>query len=259
MKDYHLLFIDYSSKWINFKDKTILEVGCGNGEMLKEIDRRFNPKEIVGINSEIEGFWKTNEEDTGKIKIIEADIRSFDYPDEYFDHIITVATFEHINNLDVALENMKRLLKPTGRIYTFFSPIWTSIIGHHYNFWVSAEEAKIIPPWGHLWMNEEEMYSYLKERVNEQKAKDACNRIYHSSSINRLGRRDFYEIIQNSGFLVREMKEQILFNRARYYGELENEMTEEIYNKLKDKYSIADLGVVGFEICLEKYKTLSSK
>ena len=55
------------------------------------------------------------------------------YPsqDNSFDAIVSLATFEHIHELPKALEELHRVLKTDGYIYTSFGPIWTSAKGHH--------------------------------------------------------------------------------------------------------------------------------
>lgn len=44
MENYHESFIEDANRQINFKNRTVLEVGCGNGEMLKAIAEQFTPK-----------------------------------------------------------------------------------------------------------------------------------------------------------------------------------------------------------------------
>lgn len=240
-------------------DKVILEVGCGSGKMLKEIAATCLPKEIIGIDLNLEEWWHVADRSGDNFRIISGDINTFDYPDEYFDGIITMATFEHINNLDQALVNMKRLLKPGGKLVSIFNPIWTSVIGHHYNFWLQ-EENKLLPPWGHLWMTEDEMNSYLVEekKLEPEKARIICYKVYHDGIINRLSRKELYDALIKSGFIIRECREQLAFNRGRPFGETDNELTESIFCKLRDRYSLADLGVYGFTVFLEKYRTVVS-
>lgn len=38
---------------ISFQGKTVLEVGCGNGEMLKEIAVQYKPEMIIGIDPKV--------------------------------------------------------------------------------------------------------------------------------------------------------------------------------------------------------------
>jgi len=255
MQEYGWMINEIKAR-MELENKMILEVGCGSGKMLKEIAVTCRPKEIIGIDLNLDEWWNVKDRKDENYSMLQGDINSFAYPDEYFDGIVTMATFEHIKNLDQALENMKRLLKPGGKIISIFNPIWTSVIGHHYNFWLQ-EENKLLPPWGHLWMTEDEMNIYLVEekKIEPEKAREICHKVYHDDIINRMTRKDIYEAIISSGFIVRECREQIAFNRGRPFGAIQNELTASIFNRLCDRYSLADLAVYGFTVFLEKYRT----
>ncbi|MGA0198102.1 MAG: methyltransferase domain-containing protein [Prochlorotrichaceae cyanobacterium] len=57
-----------------------------------------------------------------------------DLPDEYseqFDLIFSIATFEHIHKLPAALDKMFLALRPGGKLFSMFSPIWSAHDGHH--------------------------------------------------------------------------------------------------------------------------------
>ena len=54
MKQYHKNFIEKACRYIDFRDKIVLEVGSGNGEVLRAIAIKFQPKMIVGINYQLE-------------------------------------------------------------------------------------------------------------------------------------------------------------------------------------------------------------
>lgn len=251
-RTYHDEFIEEVARKIEFKDKVILEIGCGTGKVVRNIAEKYNPKKIIGIDLDLD-YWSIRECKGDNYEIREGDICELDFPDNYFDSIITVGTFEHINNLELALQNSKRMLKPFGKLFSQFSPIYTSIIGHHYNFWIK-DETQIIPPWGHLWMSEEEMFNYLKNNIDENKCKQICERIYKNPMINRLTRNQYYKIFQESGFWIRELNEALCFNRQCNFGGRESELTDEIKRKLLEKnYRIEDIGVNGFSVLMEKY------
>ncbi len=62
--------------------------------------------------------------------------------------------------------------------------------GHHYSL-DNKDWAELIPPWGHLWMNKEEMLNYLRPLVGEEKAEKACSSIYDCKRLNRLTRKEY--------------------------------------------------------------------
>jgi SAM-dependent methyltransferase len=48
-----------------------------------------------------------------------------------FDRIFSIACFEHIHTLGLALEKTHTALKPGGKLFTMLSPIWSTHDGHH--------------------------------------------------------------------------------------------------------------------------------
>lgn len=249
MKQYHEIFIQKANQFIDFSDKNVLEVGCGNGEVLKEIANKNKPKMITGIDYKMESQQFQQGENW---KIEQGDITDLQYPDSFFDIVISVASFEHICDINKALFQIKRVLKPYGKFFTMFGPIWTSIVGHHYLFYEESW-AKLIPPWGHLWMKEDEMLAYLEPLVGNESAQVACTRIYRSSGINRVSRKEYYEAVFNCGLWVKYIQEHISLSRLSCFGIKDSEFNEEIYSKLRNKYQRNDLSVFGFTFLLEKF------
>lgn len=95
MKQYHEIFIQKANQFIDFRDKNVLEVGCGNGEVLKEIANKNKPKMITGIDYKMESQQFQQGENW---KIEQGDITDLQYPDSFFDIVISVASFEHISD-----------------------------------------------------------------------------------------------------------------------------------------------------------------
>jgi len=50
------------------------------------------------------------------IKFVEGGAENIPLPDEYFDKVVASASFHHFSDQDKALEEMKRVLKPDGKI-----------------------------------------------------------------------------------------------------------------------------------------------
>lgn len=250
MESYHARFMETAHQQVNFSDKTILEVGCGNGEMLKEIAAKYKPAMIIGVDPKV-----IQEQQGDNWRIAQGDVTALNYPDCSFDLVISLAVLEHISDLEKAFYEIKRVLKPYGQLYTKTGILWTSVIGHHYalddKVWT-----ELIPPWGHLWMNKKEMFEYLQPLVGEEKAQQACESIYECKRLNRLARRDYYEAILNSGLWVRYIEENISLSRYSRFGRRESEYSLEIYAKLKGKYQPQDLSVLRLTFFLEKYANL---
>lgn len=256
METYHETFIKNVSSRIDFEGKRVLEIGCGDGSALKTIAKNFCPDYIIGIDNGLDDWWATAPSKGDNWEVAEGNAEKLEFPDNYFDAVLSLATFEHITDVGQALKEIKRVLKPFGKFYTEFSPIWTSIIGHHYNFWIDKENAQLIPPWGHLWMSEDEMKEHLLVKLGFENAQAVCDTIYHHPIINRLTRSQHYELIMHSGLLVKELREHICLSRAAQFGEKSSEMTPEILKRLIGLYEPYELATSGFSFFLEKYANI---
>ena len=50
---------------------------------------------------------------------------------EKYDLVFSIATFEHVQKMPAALDRMYQALKPGGKLFSLFSPIWSAFDGHH--------------------------------------------------------------------------------------------------------------------------------
>lgn len=125
-----------------------------------------------------------------------------------FDMVFSIAAFEHISRLPAALEKMKRALKPGGKLFSLFAPIWSAHDGHHLpviedkagNKWSFGNSP--IPPWGHLLFRPAELLDYLCQKCDVETAREIVYFVYSSPHINRYFLDDYLEIVQRSGLGV---------------------------------------------------------
>jgi len=250
-------------KHIKIAGKRILEIGCGNGDLLKYIAMNNNPEYIIGTDLMLSEWWGVGESSGSNWEVRDGNAENLSFTDESFDAVISIATFEHIYDVEKALREIKRVLKPSGKFYTYFEPIWTSAAGHHFvkNGTWNRKHLELIPPWGHLYMNEQQMFEYLKNlgiSVSEELLDNIIQFIYHSNIINRRSRKYLINAIMNSGMIIRKYREKSCFHRFAILGEDgKSELTNYILEKIiAAGYDVMDLGVAGMEVCLEKYPTI---
>ena len=136
-------------------------------------------------------------------------------PETYYcqyDLIFSIATFEHIHKLPQALDKMFFALKPGGKLFTIFCPIWSAHDGHHlpemtdkqgnnYNFANSP-----IPPWGHLLMTRGEMAKYLYQKIDKETADQMIYYVYQSNHINRYFTEDYFKAFELSLFTINKLE-----------------------------------------------------
>lgn len=97
----------------------ILELGCGNGFLWKKNAGAIRPSWDITLSDFSEGMLQAARESLGdshfKYEII--DIQDIPYENDSFDIIIARHMLYHVPDIDKALSEVSRVLKPTGRFY----------------------------------------------------------------------------------------------------------------------------------------------
>jgi len=124
----------------------ILDLGCGNGNLTLYIKNKG--LNIVGVDKSQELLDIAKKK--CKAQFVKADMTELPFKDNEFDCILAIAIFHHLETEEArikALDEMKRVLKPDGRI---FLSVWAKYEG---------QGGKIIK-----WDNEERYYYFFKEK-----------------------------------------------------------------------------------------------
>lgn len=85
----------------------MMDFGCG----LKPYKGLFSVDEYIGVDYKAEG--ETYEQ--GQVDVF-YDGKTIPFPDDHFDSIFSSEVFEHVFNLPEILQELRRVLKPGGRI-----------------------------------------------------------------------------------------------------------------------------------------------
>ncbi|HOC96282.1 MAG TPA: class I SAM-dependent methyltransferase [bacterium] len=109
---------------LDFKNEKIkiLDIGCGNGRLIKFLNELNLNYEYVGIDNsrmQIKNALK-NFGNQKNVKFIEADALAIPFNNNEFDLIFCIATFHHLpsfENKNNALREMRRVLKDGGLIF----------------------------------------------------------------------------------------------------------------------------------------------
>jgi len=222
---YHIPYLFQGEAMVGFQGKKVLEVG---GSLPREL-----VLDILGADQwvalEAMRYWDEVGEGGGgtrpkgdlsrRIQEIQSpeDLQSYalleglveDLPaglEGAFDRIFSIACFEHVHTLGLALEKMHAALKPGGKLFTMFSPIWSAHDGHHLpnmtdsfgKQWSAGKSP--IPPWAHLLFTPAQMEKHLLTQTDRSTASQMVYNIYHNQHINRLFTEDYIEYVRQSPF-----------------------------------------------------------
>lgn len=203
-----------------FKDKSVLDIGCGAaGKTIFYASKGV--KKIIGI--EILGKYKEEALDLAKeynmedkFEFVTGDASNMPFENETFDTIIMNDAMEHVDKPEEVLEECYRILKQDGTLYLNFPP---------YNHPYGAHLSDAIGiPWVHVFFGEKTLIKAYKELVKD--LPDGKERIEfrisnngdgeYFSYINKMSIKRANRIINNSSFKLEYYSEEPLRNIFKY-------------------------------------------
>jgi len=109
--------IDLANTW---EPGNILDLGCGNGRnLIPFAKKRFDCYGIDFSKNMIKNAKKSFKENKLKAKFKQGELTKIPFKDNYFDYIICLASFHHLNKKEqsTSLKEIKRILKPKGKLF----------------------------------------------------------------------------------------------------------------------------------------------
>jgi SAM-dependent methyltransferase len=256
----------YCQQMVGFKDKDVLDVGgilpkefvldylkARSWTSLDTIDYAASLAEDISDYQDVVTRIKKSEGTTFFIREdgTEAEYRVIltnieDLPSEYYDRydlIFSTATFEHLNKFPLALEKMFLALRPSGKLFSMFSPIWSAHDGHHLRT-ITDKQGKMfnfgnspIPPWGHLLMRSPELYKHLCHHTDQETAGVIVHHVYNHPSINRLFTEDYFDYINQTDFEIEKFQ-------PTFYSQIPQRIQEKLESLYPGRKQFANNGIL---------------
>jgi len=99
------------------KPFTFLDVGCGNGWVVKKIAKENNCKKAIGIDISKKMIIQAKKKlDNNKEKFFHTDIESWNYKGK-FDFVFSMESLYYADSIKVALKKIYKLLKHGGQFF----------------------------------------------------------------------------------------------------------------------------------------------
>lgn len=143
----------------------VLDIAGGTGDLSLAFAKRVGRSGqvwLTDINNAMLSRGRDRLADKGYIvPTAQCDAEKLPFPDNWFDCVTVAFGLRNMTHKDAALAEMRRVLKPGGRLLVLeFSQVWKPL-APLYDFY----SFKIIPPLGKLLANDAESYNYLAESI----------------------------------------------------------------------------------------------
>lgn len=193
IQGYNRAMVGELAKACDLKNKSLLDLGASVHGFALAAALEAGVATYEGIDFDLTRHWGTPSVEfagpaagqVGRMQQMNAEALAF--PDECFDCLLTISTFEHFLRPDAVLNEMCRVLRRGGVALVSFEPVWTAFYGHHLHHFGTLSE--LVPPWSHLLLTEEEMRAMLRRQPWPADApidpEAALRWIYHGDGINR--------------------------------------------------------------------------
>lgn len=150
-------------------DTKIIDVAGGTGDIAFRLHKKNNNSQITvcDINLQMLNEGKNRAIDLNilnKLDWVCANAENLPFPDDHFDYYTIAFGIRNVTNIDNALEQAYRVLKPGGKFMCLeFSHVNNELFDKFYNFY----SFKIIPFIGKQIAKDEDSYRYLVESIRK--------------------------------------------------------------------------------------------
>jgi SAM-dependent methyltransferase len=132
---------------LNLESKTVLDIGCGAGNLCVEAARR-GARRVVGVDvqplaGQRELIARRFPDLSARIELIETDGDMSELGDDQFAVVLSKDSFEHYPDPESFIQVLIARLEPGGVLAVHFAPLWKSPKGGHIDFMTRL-------PWAHL-------------------------------------------------------------------------------------------------------------
>jgi demethylmenaquinone methyltransferase/2-methoxy-6-polyprenyl-1,4-benzoquinol methylase len=114
--------------------------------------------------------------------VMQCDAERLPFPDDYFDCVSIAFGLRNVTHKDVALQEMRRVLRPGGRVIVLeFSKV-AKTLEKAYDFY----SFKLLPKMGQLIARDADSYLYLAESIRMHPAQEELKKVMEDAGLERV-------------------------------------------------------------------------
>lgn len=192
VEDIGRLFSEFQKEIpFEYRNKAILEVGCGEGKLCRHL-ASIKSNTVIGIDisqkavKDANKLANANKLNNCHFKICDAKNMHL-FQNNQFDLIISYNSLEHFDNPMKVLEEMKRILKPGGNLVIRFTN-WHSYYAHHMPTNI---------PWAHVLFSERTVMKHRNKIKKDHKS------TFKEAGLNKMNYRKLDRLIKRTGLKKR--------------------------------------------------------
>jgi ubiquinone/menaquinone biosynthesis C-methylase UbiE len=186
-------------KFEDFNGQKVLEIGCGAGIDSAEFAR--NGALVTSTDFTERSVQSTKElltEANLPVNVMQADATNLQFDDNTFDCVYSFGVLHHIPNIEKALSEIKRVLKPGGRIMVMLYHKNSLLYGYSIVYLRGIEEQQL----------EKLSIDELLAKYSERKEDNPYTRVYTKEEAGELFSRYFKSCITEIRYNVIDLPEQ---------------------------------------------------
>jgi demethylmenaquinone methyltransferase/2-methoxy-6-polyprenyl-1,4-benzoquinol methylase len=164
----------------------VLDVAGGSADLSRKFAKRVGPSGqvwLTDINNAMLRVGRDRMIDDGvAMPAAQCDAEHLPFPDNYFDCVSIAFGLRNVTHKDVALAEMRRVLKPGGRLLVLeFSKVWKPLQSIY-----DAYSFKLLPKMGELIAKDGDSYRYLAESIRMHPSQEELKQMMEQAGLSRV-------------------------------------------------------------------------
>lgn len=164
----------------------VLDVAGGSGDMSRLFLKKVGGSGqvvLTDINNAMLRVGRDRLLDEGlATPVVQCDAERIPFPDNYFDCVSIAFGLRNVTRKDAALREMRRVLKPGGRLIVLeFSKVWKPLEPLY-----DAYSFKLLPKMGELVTGDADSYRYLAESIRMHPGQEELKKMMEEAGLKKV-------------------------------------------------------------------------